>query len=107
MIQRQAENGAARRTVFGDEVDSLVLTEDSLRDAVGKLGEVRPLAVGGQKEMFELAAIPIGNGGENEASVGGGVKLNFRDAWEILPEDVGVLCDGSSEFVKVDLLEKI
>jgi len=107
MIQRQAENGAVGRTFFGDEVDGLVLTEHSLGDAVGKLGELRPLAVGGQKEMFELAAIPIGNGGENEASVGGGLELYFRDAWEILPEEVGILSDGSSEFVKVDLLEKI
>ncbi len=63
MIQRYADNVAARRTFFGDEVEGLVLTKDGLRNVVGKLSELRPFALGRQKEMFKLAAVSIGNGG--------------------------------------------
>lgn len=85
----------------------MILTKDRLRDSVGKLRELCPLAVGGQKEMFKLAPISVGDGGEEVVSVAGGAELNFGDAREILPKNVGVLTDGSPELVKIDLLEEI
>src|SRR5271165_2369834 len=57
--------------------------------------------------MFELAAISIGDDGENVASVAGSAKLNFSNAGEILAKNVGVLLDGGSKLVKIDLLEEI
>jgi len=85
----------------------LILTKDRLRDSVGKLRELCPLVVGGKKEMFKLAPISVGDGGEEVVPVAGGTKLNFGDAREVLAKNVGVLGDGSPELVKIDLLEEI
>jgi hypothetical protein len=106
LIQRHAENGAARRFVFGDKVEGLVLTKDGLRNAVGKPGELRALAIGREKEVFELPAVSIRDGGQDVVSVGGSAKLDFSDAGEILAQNIGVSGDGSTESVKVDLLKK-
>jgi len=46
LIKRHAENDAARQTVLGDEVNGMILTKNSLRDAVRKLRELCPLAIG-------------------------------------------------------------
>jgi hypothetical protein len=57
--------------------------------------------------MFKLAAVSVGDGGEDVVSVAGGAKLNLGDAREILAENVCVLADRSSEPVEIDLLEEI
>jgi len=57
--------------------------------------------------MFELAAISIGDDGENVVSVAGSAKLNLSNAGEILAKNVGVLRDRSSKLVKIDFLEEI
>src|SRR5579859_4814415 len=57
--------------------------------------------------MCELAAVAVGDRGEQPAAVVAGVQLNLGNAGKLLTDHVGVLAGVAAELVKIDLLVEI
>ena len=107
LLQRQAQNLAARRVFAREQVERRIHAEFDGDDSVFKVGELGPLAVGVHQIVRELAAIAIGDGSEQPAAVVTGVELNLGDAREIFADDVGVLFRIRAELVKINLLVEV
>jgi hypothetical protein len=88
---RQPQDLSAGRVLAREQVERWISAELDRGNAVFEMRELRPVALGIHEVVGELAAITIAHGGEQPAAVIAGVKLDFRDAWKVFPEDVGVL----------------
>ena len=91
----------------GREVEGVVPAEFSQADLILEAGHLFPAAIRFEQEMRVLAAIAIGHGGKQPATVLTGMKFNLRNAGQAAAELIGVLFQGGAQSMKIDLLVEI
>src|SRR5258706_7451621 len=83
-----------------------ITPEFNLFHLVFKAGDLCPLARWLAQIMRELAAVAVGDGGDDEAAVVAGLQRDFGDPRKFLPQLVTVLLDKRADFVEVNTLIK-
>src|SRR5262249_26444602 len=60
-----------------------------------------------EQVMREVPAITVRDGRKNVFAVMRTFERDLRDPWKVFADGIGVVCVGSAEFVKINLLIKI
>ena len=105
--QRQAQDFSARRILFGEQIQRRILAELDHLDPVLEPRELMPRPGGVAQVMGEVAAVAVGDRGQEPLAVLARGEFNLRDARKIAAQLIRVGADRRAEFVKPDLLVKM
>jgi len=107
LFRREPQDLSTRGARTRHEVQVALGPERGLNNSVSKIGQPGPLAARSSQIVRKLPTVAVLYRRQQRPRLVVQFELNFGDAREIFADFVAVVCGGSPQLVKIDLLEKV